>query len=366
MRLSYQIIAHFYVSLSSLVQSTSLLGEQPEKRNLIAGGTEYGGPLDYAVVIQHDGSFVCGGALIADNVVLTAAECKASSIDSYEIVVGVYDRTQVPPVTKSVVKELIHPDYDFFYQYNDIMLLKLNETVIGYNSIEMNADPRVPMENDVVNFTGWGSTEDRGDFSSVLQTVDVVYITNDQCNLQLSSYGYESVNEWDMCTFKFFAGACEGDHGGPLILDRQGVPLLVGISSRALECGGFLFPTFSMRVSSFVDWIQYSMCFDLSDSEEYLFCGDLARYPVTTAPTVSFSEVPRTTSNPASTPTTSPITTPVATFSTAPFFSSIPPMVSSVPVYLAPNRISDSSTCTNIFSLTASMLSLAIISTILF
>jgi len=362
MRLLYQI-AHFCLSLSSLVQSTSLLGKQPEKRDLIADGIENEGSLDYAVIIQHDESFVCGGALIADNVVLTAAECKASSIDSYKILVGVYDRTQVAPVTKSVVKELIHPDHDFFYQYNDIMLLKLNESVIGYDSIEMNADPRVPMENDVVSFMGWGTTENHGDFSSVLQTVEVFYKTNDQCNLQLSSYGYESVNVWDMCTFKFFAGACEGDHGGPLILDRHGVPLLVGISSRALECGGFLFPTFSMRVSSFVDWIEYSMCFDLSDSEEYFFCGELARYPVTTAPTVSFSEVPMT--SPVSTPTTSLITTPVATFSTAPFFSTITPIFSSAPAYLAPNRIPDSSTSTNILSITISMLSLAISSTVL-
>jgi len=265
----------------------SILNHEQDKRQLIAGGVETGGAVDYAVIIQHDGSFVCGGVLIANDIVLTAAECKASVIDSYEILVGVYDRTEVPPVTQSVVKELVHPDYDFLNQDNDIMLLKLNESIVGYDFIEMNDDPEVPMDHGMLNYTGWGIMEDSEEFSNVLRTVEIVYVPRDECYDSLTNAGLEAPSESDLCTFAFFKGGCDGDIGGPLILDRDGTPLLVGILSQPFQCGElFAPPQFSMRMSSFVGWINYSICYDLRDSgEEYDFCADVT-VPVA-APSVS-------------------------------------------------------------------------------
>ena len=274
----------------------SIHNHEQDERQLIADGVVTGGAVDYAVVIQHDGSFVCGGVLIANDIVLTSAGCKASSIDSYEILVGVYNRTEVAPVTRSVVKELIHPDYDFLNQHNDIMLLKLNESVLGYDLIEMNDDPAVPMDDDMLNYTGWGITEDSEEFSNVLRTVEVFYVPSNSCSDSLTSAGFEPVSESDLCTFRFFAGPCDGDNGGPLILDRDGTPLLVGILSQSFDCGGFYLPHFSMRMSSFVGWINYSICYDLRDSEEeYDFCADVT-VPVA-APSVSPVAVPMASSS---------------------------------------------------------------------
>jgi len=299
-------------------------------RELVAGGKRGGVPIDYQVLIQHDGSFVCGGVLIASDVVLTSAvNCAASSLASYEIHVGVYDRTQDPPMVRSVVQEERHPDYDpldFVGAKNDVMLLKLNESVTDYNPVVLNEDPAIPAVNEFVVVTGWGVEELNGQFSDVLLSTQVQIISTEICEESLVSFlGVDGeIGDGGVCSYTPYRGACDGDYGGPIVIQNfNGAPLLVGMSAWGMDCNDFIFPKVNMRISFYLDWIQSSMCSAFDGSGKYDFCDDVDATSVlpTKSPTMSPTKSP--TKSPTMSPTKSPTKSPTSLSTTFPSKSPI-------------------------------------------
>jgi len=305
-------------SLICLCYSTHVTN-QPKKndRELIAGGRGGGEPIDYQVLIQHDGSFVCGGVLIASDVVLTSAvNCAASSLASYEIHLGVYDRTEDPPMVRSVVQEIIHPEYealDFVGARNDILLLKLDESVTGYTPVMLNEDPAIPAVNELVVVTGWGSEIFSGQFSDELLSTQVQIISNEICEESLLTIiGADGeIGDGGMCSYTPYRGACDGDFGGPVVIQNfNGAPLLVGMSAWVVDCNDFIFPKVNMRISFYLDWIQSSMCSIFDGAGKYDFCDDVDVQSVvpTKSPTMSPTKFP--TKSPTMSPTKSPSKSP--------------------------------------------------------
>jgi len=284
------------------------------ERQLVSNGESVGGPIDYQVLIQHGGVFKCGGVLIASDVVLTTIEkCFASTLDSYEIHLGVYDRTQPPPMVRSVVQEVKHPDYDFFGPDYDVMILKLNEPATGYSPITLNFDSSIPAPGDVLDMTGWGEEFENGAMSNVLLNSNITYVDSEDCATAFQSgLGYNPLGESEMCLYTLFNTPCDGDFGGPMVIDDDnGDPLLVGLMSWIWECGGFLLPTLAVRVSAVSYWVQSTLCDDFVGSEEYDFCENL----IAPSPTVPTPFPTRThTVTPTPFPTAAPIAaaTPIA------------------------------------------------------
>ncbi|KAI1891721.1 hypothetical protein AGOR_G00146680 [Albula goreensis] len=87
-----------------------------------------------STLVQDNKRQICGGVLLREDFVMTAAHCKKSST---EVWLGVHDVTKTESVEKIRVKTAIpHPDYNFSSKSmeHDIMLLQL-ETNATLNSI---------------------------------------------------------------------------------------------------------------------------------------------------------------------------------------------------------------------------------------
>lgn len=55
-------------------------------------------------------------------------------------------------------------------------------------------------------------------------------------------------------------GACGGDNGGPLTVQSEGSPLLVGVISFIANAGCELgYPVGFTRVTNYISWIQSNM-----------------------------------------------------------------------------------------------------------
>jgi len=241
-------------------------------------------------------------------------------------------------MVRSVVQEERHPDYDpldFVGAKNDVMLLKLNESVTDYNPVVLNEDPAIPAVGEFVVVTGWGVEEEGGQFSDELLSTQVQIISSEICEENLVSFlGVDGeIGDSEICTFTVYRGACDGDYGGPIVIQNfNGAPLLVGMSAWGLNCGYILTAEVNMRISFYLDWIRYTMCFTFDGTDKYDFCDSItavptsdptktpmapSSHPSTSAPTKSPTKLPMTSLSlipsiraPTKSPTKLPMTSP--------------------------------------------------------
>lgn len=170
----------------------------------------------------------CGGALIAEGWVLTSAHCFVDPNDL--LVIGEQEITPLSRTTR-IAKVCGHPQFDSITHENDIALVKLVEPMIGAACLpyETSAPPSARSGNATV--VGWGSTEDRADFSPSLLAVEVPFVPDADCR---------GVHGASLPAGLFCGGLqaggkgfCGGDSGGPLAVhdSSSGTWLEVGIAT---------------------------------------------------------------------------------------------------------------------------------------
>ncbi|EFA10698.1 brachyurin [Tribolium castaneum] len=234
-------------------------GETKHKPNpRIIGGHEaipHSIPYQAFLEIYADGeAYYCGGSLISQNYVLTAAHCGVGVTEAL-VTLGAHkvfetEDTQVKITSKEIK---VHEEYDDNLIVNDIAVIKLPQPVNLTDSIKTVALPnKTDVNNTFVGTTarisGWGLTSGFGDVSKVLLYVDVNVITNIDCGNQFDEDFADSV----LCTSgDQETGSCNGDSGGPLVVD--GVQIGV-VSFGVMWClPGY--PSGFTRITSFLDWI---------------------------------------------------------------------------------------------------------------
>ncbi|XP_035862870.1 granzyme B(G,H)-like [Sander lucioperca] len=139
----------------------------------------------------------CGGFLLNEDFVMTAAHCKASS---YTVLLGVHNISNSNGVQRiSVEQTFPHEDYNETDFNNDIMLLKLSSKA----KFRANVRPIALAGQDVGSLpkscivSGWGKTNKTISYMSVLMEVNVTLIDSKQCptNNMYCSKGETGLNK---------------------------------------------------------------------------------------------------------------------------------------------------------------------------
>ncbi|XP_061680029.1 mast cell protease 1A-like [Syngnathoides biaculeatus] len=205
----------------------------------------------YLASLQVRGQHLCGGSLIREDFVLTAAHCRIGR--ALTVVLGVNSLTG-DESTKQVftaTREIPHPGYTNFE--NDIMLLKLNGSAILTEAVQLIVPKRERAENREGCITaGWGDIGDNRTLASTLQELNVTVLPQRTCRRR---WGAVPIRRTMVCASasRVFQGFCSGDSGGPLICDGETAGV-VSFSGR--RCGNPRTPDVYTRVSSFIDWIS--------------------------------------------------------------------------------------------------------------
>jgi secreted trypsin-like serine protease len=154
----------------------------------IVGGTEASlGAYPYFVDMNVVG---CGGALIAPQVVLSAAHCGdgGSEYVNEQVIVGAYedDSSSTTGASSATVEaQQNHPNFDGNTMENDFMLLKLATPVniaTPKLSIATSGGSSDPSAGTSLTVIGVGLTTDGGSTASTLREVEVPVVEANECN----------------------------------------------------------------------------------------------------------------------------------------------------------------------------------------
>ncbi|KAI9293833.1 trypsin-like serine protease [Neoconidiobolus thromboides FSU 785] len=220
--------------------------DTPQAR--IIGGEKVSEPWKYPfmVSLKKSNFHLCGGTLLNQNQVITAAHC-TGTVDKWTVTYGINDLTKkegeesysgVKVEVRKVAKIVRHPDYNGDTDDNDVAVWTLDSPFKNFKpSIKLNEDANI--YNKKVLVLGWGFTAEGQDQATrFLNQAFITLFPQSQCkdlykNMKLRSYDSKK----HLCAGELTGAkdACQGDSGGPLIL--ADTMELVGITSYGIGCG---------------------------------------------------------------------------------------------------------------------------------
>lgn len=207
----------------------------------------------------------CGGSLIYEQWILTAAHCVANA-QSIEVHLGalrIMDYTEPGRIIVRTNTTFTHPHY-FNILSNDIALVRLNEPVESSSTIQTIRLPTTDNLPDDTSLTaiGFGKTKiSAATLTPVLQHAEMHTISRAECQ---KTFPFLMLRQPIICARgRNLEATCVGDSGGPLARANAGqtdAPSLIGITSFGSSKGCNLgLPSAFTHVYPYLAWIHQTI-----------------------------------------------------------------------------------------------------------
>jgi len=250
-----------------LISSSRVISENIGER--IVGGEEatpYSLPFQVALVFANTNRLRCGGTIISESYIITAAHCVDDSWLTFQIVAAEHDlQNDRDDATRHNIEAIhVHPKWNDTTKDYDFALLHLQDQIDISESSKAKAIvlPKATdvsfIEGTTFNVSGWGDLISGGNYSHKLRYVTVPWVSDDLCQ---NAYSRKHITPRMLCAGDLLDGGvdtCQGDSGGPMTwLDPLTSEIkLVGVVSWGRGCAKPGYPGIYAEVSTVLDWIE--------------------------------------------------------------------------------------------------------------
>ncbi|XP_055422445.1 serine protease 38 isoform X2 [Bubalus kerabau] len=190
-------------------------GQRHVQGKILGGVDALEGKWPWQASVHFVGFHICGGSIIDEYWILSAAHCfdRNRNTEAFDMYVGLVDLNVAGNHTQwfEVNRVIIHPTYELYHPVGgDIALVQLKTRIVFSDSVLpiCIAPPDLTLWNLSCWATGWGSISQRGDTSNKLQEVQLPLVPFHLCRLL---YGQTDILPDMLCAgnFKDMKTACE-------------------------------------------------------------------------------------------------------------------------------------------------------------
>lgn len=261
-RIIYPLTRHFKANIN-LNFITANPVDRPALKALdthIVGGRDASieeAPYQVSLQLTISGFGFCGGSIVDENWVVTAAHCTTSRpIEQVMIRAGsaLINSGGSLHQAEFVIRHEKYTKDIFGIPENDVALIRVSEPFQFDQTrqpVPLFKQTQKTIAGQMSTVTGWGNMYEGGGSTDKLQIVNIPIVSKAECNEAYRSFG--GIRNGQICAAVPEGGkdACQGDSGGPLTINGH----LAGIVSWGYGCAQPGYPGVHTEVASYSNWI---------------------------------------------------------------------------------------------------------------
>uniref|UniRef100_A0A1B0GHB6 trypsin n=1 Tax=Lutzomyia longipalpis TaxID=7200 RepID=A0A1B0GHB6_LUTLO len=211
--------------------------------------------IPYQVSVNFFGQHLCGGSILSERFILTAAHCIIGATPDFTVRTGSnYSSTdgEVHKVRQIISHELYDEettDYDFsIFELEDPITFSDTRRAVQLPE----ADEDIA-DGTVLKVSGWGDTKNHQESNYHVRTVSVPKVNQLECQ---ANYIFGAIISEQMFCAGYQEGgkdSCQGDSGGPVVDDNN---VQHGVVSWGKGCALPSYPGVYAKVSAVRNWIR--------------------------------------------------------------------------------------------------------------